>query len=133
MTIPEAAQLVIQAGSLLENTGVFVLDMGDPVKIIDPRKKMVVLEGLRPLIDGEGRQGNDILIEIIGLRPGEKLFEELSYNKNLSGTQHPGIANNRNYVNPSKSTEFIIRASLNQFPRMIIRNFSIKLHRSIQK
>lgn len=69
MSIPEASQLVIQAGSLGNGGEVFVLDMGEPIKIVDIAKQMVSLAGLE--ID------NDILIEFIGLRPGEKMFEEL--------------------------------------------------------
>lgn len=71
MTIPEASQLVIQAGSLGVGGEVFVLDMGKPVKIIDLAKKMIQLSGLK--LD------KDIAIDIIGLRPGEKLYEELLY------------------------------------------------------
>jgi len=92
MTIPEAAQLVIQAGSISKGGDVFVLDMGKPIKIVDLAKRMAVLSGLQPILNGETklRQG-EIAITVTGLRPGEKLFEELSYNKNLTGTIHPRI------------------------------------------
>jgi len=92
MTIPEAAQLVIQAGSISKGGDVFILDMGKPVKIIDLAKKMAVLSGLQPVLNNERKlyQG-EIAITETGLRPGEKLFEELSYDKNLTGTIHPRI------------------------------------------
>ena len=92
MTIPEAAQLVIQAGSISKGGDVFVLDMGKPVKIIDLAIRMVVLSGLQPVLNNETklRQG-EVAITVTGLRPGEKLFEELSYGKNLTGTIHPRI------------------------------------------
>lgn len=92
MTIPEAAQLVIQAGSISKGGDVFVLDMGKPVKVIDLAKRMAVLSGLRPVLNRETKlQDDEIAITVIGLRPGEKLFEELSYGKNLTGTIHPRI------------------------------------------
>ena len=92
MTIPEAAQLVIQAGSIAEGGDVFVLDMGKPIKIMDLVKKMITLAGLRPILTGTGiPKGDEIAITVSGLRPGEKLFEELSYSSNLVGTNHPRI------------------------------------------
>ena len=92
MTIPEAAQLVIQAGSISEGGDVFVLDMGKPVKIIDLAKRMAVLSGLQPIVNSETKsQQGEVAITVTGLRPGEKLFEELSYGKNLTGTIHPRI------------------------------------------
>lgn len=92
MTIPEAAQLVIQAGSISGGGDVFVLDMGKPIKIIDLAKRMAVLTGLQPLLNrGKKLQDGEIEITVTGLRPGEKLFEELSYGTNLMGTIHPRI------------------------------------------
>ena len=92
MTIPEAAQLVIQAGSISKGGDVFVLDMGEPVKIIDLAKRMAVLSGLQPILNSETKsQHGKVAITVTGLRAGEKLFEELSYGKNLTGTIHPRI------------------------------------------
>jgi FlaA1/EpsC-like NDP-sugar epimerase len=89
MTIPEAAQLVMQAGSLGEGGDVFVLDMGEPIKIDDLARAMVHLSGLE-VCDDDNPEG-DIRIEYIGLRPGEKLYEELLIGDNVSGSKHPKI------------------------------------------
>jgi len=89
MTIPEAAQLVIQAGSMAKGGDVFVLDMGRPVRIDDLARRMVNLMGLtvRTADNPEG----DIEIEYTGLRTAEKLFEELLIGTNVTGTDHPMI------------------------------------------
>lgn len=89
MTIPEAAQLVIQAGSMGRGGDVFVLDMGEPVQIVDLAEKMVKLAGLT-LCDAEHPEG-DIEIVYTGLRPGEKLYEELLIGDNVESTRHPMI------------------------------------------
>jgi FlaA1/EpsC-like NDP-sugar epimerase len=89
MTIPEAAQLVIQAGAMAHGGEVFVLDMGDPVRIIDLAKRMVDLSGLT-LRDDENPSG-DIEILVVGLRPGEKLYEELLIGDNPEPTGHARI------------------------------------------
>lgn len=89
MTIPEASQLVIQAGSMGQGGEVYVLDMGEPVKIIDLARRMVRLSGLE-MRDEQHPEG-DIAIDIVGLRPGEKLFEELLIGENVEGTLHPLI------------------------------------------
>ncbi len=92
MTIPEAAQLVIQAGSIAEGGDIFVLDMGKPIKIVDLANRMVTLAGFRPILNGgKELKDDEIAITISGLRPGEKLFEELAYSANLIGTVHPRI------------------------------------------
>ena len=92
MTVTEATQLVIQAGSIAKGGDVFVLDMGKPIKILDLAKRMVFLSGLRPILNGKERVKDDeIAITVSGLRSGEKLFEELTYYKNLTGTIHPRI------------------------------------------
>jgi FlaA1/EpsC-like NDP-sugar epimerase len=89
MTIPEAAQLVIQAGAMAKGGDVFVLDMGQPVRIIDLARRMVELSGLS-LRDEQNPDG-DIEIAVTGLRPGEKLFEELLIGDNPKPTLHPRI------------------------------------------
>jgi FlaA1/EpsC-like NDP-sugar epimerase len=89
MTIPEAAQLVIQAGAMGTGGDVFVLDMGQPVRIFDLAKRMVELSGL--ILRDEMHPDGDIEIAITGLRPGEKLFEELLIGDNPQPTQHPRI------------------------------------------
>ena len=89
MTIPEAAQLVIHAGSMGKGGEVYLLDMGDPVKIIDLAHRMVTLSGLS-VRDHQTPHG-DIEIKVTGLRPGEKLYEELLIGNNPSHTAHPRI------------------------------------------
>lgn len=89
MTIPEAAQLVLQAGAMGEGGDVFVLDMGDPVKIIDLAKRMVHLSGLE--IKTDATPNGTIDLNFVGLRPGEKLYEELLIGDNVTGTGHPLI------------------------------------------
>jgi FlaA1/EpsC-like NDP-sugar epimerase len=89
MTIPEAAQLVIQAGAMGKGGDVFVLDMGEPVKIAELAEKMIHLSGSSVRSD-RNPQG-DIVIEFTGLRPGEKLYEELLIGDNVSPTEHPMI------------------------------------------
>ena len=89
MTIPEAAQLVIQAGAMGEGGDVFVLDMGQPVKIIELAEKMVHLSGLT--VRGDANPHGDIEIQFTGLRPGEKLYEELLIGEGVLPTEHPMI------------------------------------------
>lgn len=95
MTIPEAAQLVIQAGAMTSISGamgqgaVFVLDMGEPVKIVDLARRMIELSGFS--LQNEQNPDGDIAIEMVGLRPGEKLYEELLIGDNPIATEHPKI------------------------------------------
>jgi len=89
MTIPEAAQLVIQAGSMGQGGDVFVLDMGQPVRIAELAEKLIHLSGLS--VRSEKSPHGDIAVEFTGLRPGEKLYEELLIGDNVSPTEHPMI------------------------------------------
>jgi len=102
MTIPEAAQLVIQAGAMARGGEVFLLDMGEPVKIAELARRMIELSGLT-VKDAEHPDG-DIEIRIVGLRPGEKIFEELLIGDNPEPTAHPRILKARE--------EFLPRATL---------------------
>lgn len=98
MSIPEAARLVIQAGSMSQGGEVFLLDMGEPVKIYDLATQMIYLSGLVP--------GEDISIEITGLRSGEKLYEELLISgDNVQKTDHPRIYSSHEYFYPWKNLE----------------------------
>lgn len=89
MTIPEAAQLVLQAGSMGKGGDVFVLDMGKPVRIADLARRMISLMGLT--VRDEDNLDGDVEIVYTGLRPAEKLFEELLIGTNVTGTEHPMI------------------------------------------
>ena len=95
MTIPEACSLVLEAGSIGKGGEIFVLDMGEPVKIIDLAEKLITLSGFTPW--------SDVEIEITGLRPGEKLFEELQHEgEDMTPTQHPKIMR---FLSESESLE----------------------------
>ena len=104
MTIPEAAQLVIQAGGMAHGGEVFVLDMGEPVKIRDLATRMINLMGLT--IKDADHPNGDIEISFTGLRPAEKLYEELLIGENVAGTDHPRIMQaredylSRDQINP---------------------------------
>jgi FlaA1/EpsC-like NDP-sugar epimerase len=89
MTIPEAAQLVLQAGLMGQTRQIFVLDMGEPVKIDTLARSMIRLMGLE--VRDEANPIGDIAIEYTGLRHGEKLYEELLISENTTGTLHPRI------------------------------------------
>jgi FlaA1/EpsC-like NDP-sugar epimerase len=84
MTIPEACQLVLEAGAMGKGGEIFILDMGEPVRIVDLARDLIVLSGLKP--------DDDIMIEFTGIRPGEKLFEELSVDSEQADkTKHPKV------------------------------------------
>jgi FlaA1/EpsC-like NDP-sugar epimerase len=89
MTIPEAVQLVIQAGAMGQGGDVFVLDMGEPIRIVDLAKRMIHLSGLE--IKDERHPEGEVEIRFTGLRPGEKLYEELLIGNNVSDTSHSRI------------------------------------------
>src|SRR3546814_15547093 len=99
MTIPEAAQLVIQAGAMGQGGDVFVLDMGEPVKIAELAEKMIQLSGLS--VRRADNTDGDIEIRYTGLRPGEKLYEELLIGDNVSPTDHPMIDRKSTRLNSS--------------------------------
>ncbi|GAB5477324.1 MAG: nucleoside-diphosphate sugar epimerase/dehydratase [Marinobacter nauticus] len=103
MTIPEASQLVLQAGSMGQGGEVFVLDMGEPVKIADLARKMIHLMGLTEKT--EDKPEGDIEIIFTGLRPGEKLYEELLIGDNPQGTAHPRIMMAREVSMPWEGVE----------------------------
>ena len=107
MTIPEAAELVIQAGSMGEGGDVFILDMGDPVKVNDLAQQMITLSGLS--IKHEDQQTGDIEIQYTGIRPGEKLFEELLIGSNISDTEHPLILRGKEVSLTWKETEKLLK------------------------
>ncbi len=109
MTIPEAAQLVLQAGALGQGGDVFVLDMGEPVRILDLARQMIRLSGLE-VKEGDDGEG-DIEIRITGLRPGEKLYEELLIGERDEPTEHPRIR----------------RASEESLPLNVVRGFVERL------
>ena len=108
MTIPEAAQLVIQAGGMAHGGEVFVLDMGEPVKIRELARRMIRLMGLSAR--DEDNPNGDIEIQYTGLRPAEKLYEELLIGENVSGTEHPRIMQAREDFLPSSELNPLLAA-----------------------
>ncbi|WP_246882555.1 MULTISPECIES: nucleoside-diphosphate sugar epimerase/dehydratase [Pseudomonas] len=121
MTIPEAAQLVIQAGSMGQGGDVFVLDMGEPVRIVELAEKMIHLSGLSVRSDKNPR--GDISVEFTGLRPGEKLYEELLIGKNVVATPHPMIMSaNEDYLDwgelKGRINELLTAVENDDYPRV---------------
>lgn len=111
MTIPEAAQLVIQAGAMAVGGEVYVLDMGEPVKIVDLAQSLIRLHGLKPYVDRPGEVENpegDIAISFVGMRPGEKLYEEVLIGNEPRPTEHPRIMTARETFLDSASLQPIL-------------------------
>ena len=111
MTVQEAAQLVIQAGSMARGGDVFVLDMHEPIKIVDLAKKMIHLMGYD--VKDENSYRGDIAIEYTGLRPGEKLYEELLIGESVTGTDHPKILRAEEEFLPWESLQSFIERMQN--------------------
>ena len=120
MTIPEAAQLVLQAGALGGGGEIFILDMGDPVRILDLAKETITLSGLRPF--------EDINIVFTGIRPGEKLYEELqSIDERVLKTRHPKIFIGRIAAYPEEK----VRHALERLSLLAQKGWDRELRRAI--
>ena len=116
MTISEAAELVIQAGAMASGGDVFVLDMGEPVKIITLATRMIELSGLT--VKNNSNPNGDIAIKMIGLRPGEKLYEELLISNNPEATKHPKIFKSLDpYIEWSK-----LKPKVDSLQKLLIKN-----------
>lgn len=106
MTIPEASQLVIQAGAMGHGGDVFVLDMGESIKIVDLARRMIRLSGYE--VRDETNPQGEIEIVYTGLRPGEKLYEELLIGDNTSETSHPLILRAEEYHSDEATLEWML-------------------------
>lgn len=115
MTIPEAAQLVLQAGAMGKGGDVFVLDMGQPVRIDDLARRMIRLMGLS--VRDDKNPDGDIEITYVGLRPAEKLFEELLIGSNVTGTEHPMIMRAIEHRMPWRDVQHLIDEMLEALNR----------------
>jgi FlaA1/EpsC-like NDP-sugar epimerase len=116
MTIPEACQLVLEAGAMGNGSEIFLFDMGNPVKIVDLARKMIRLSGLKP--------DKDIKIEYTGLRPGEKLFEELLFTtENTLNTYHPRIT----IAQVSPTNHKFLENKLNDLEKTLTTNDNFKV------
>jgi len=127
MTIPEAAQLVIQAGAMGEGGDVFVLDMGQPVKIYDLAKRMIELSGLS--LRDINKPDGDVEINITGLRPGEKLYEELLIGNNPLPTAHQRIMKAQEDLLPYDQ----LNEYLNHLEKLIIQNDVLEIREFLIK
>jgi FlaA1/EpsC-like NDP-sugar epimerase len=107
MSIPEAVQLILQAGAMGQGGDVFVLDMGEPVRIADLARNMIRLAG-RTIRDAQHPDG-DVEIAFTGLRPGEKMFEELVIGDGIGKTRHPGILRASEGFMPWKDLEPVLQ------------------------
>ncbi|MDP3843874.1 MAG: nucleoside-diphosphate sugar epimerase/dehydratase [Oxalobacteraceae bacterium] len=129
MTIPEAAQLVLQAGSMGEGGDVFVLDMGQPVKIMDLATQMVRLSGLE--VKSEATPEGTIELHHVGLRPGEKLYEELLIGDNVEGTDHPLIMCAQEAEIPWPELQGLLQELANACERFDFAEIRVLLHRAV--
>ena len=128
MTIPEAAQLVIQAGAMGKGGDVFVLDMDESVKIIDLARQMIRLSGLE--VKDENNPNGDIEIRTTGLRPGEKLYEELLIGDEVKNTTHPRIMTATEIMVPWEKLESLlakIDIACQQSDQLTIRNTMLEM------
>jgi FlaA1/EpsC-like NDP-sugar epimerase len=122
MTIPEASQLVMQAGAMGEGGEIFVLDMGEPVRIVDLAYDLIRLSGFEP--------EQDIKVEFIGKRPGEKLFEELAFDQEkMDKTRHPKIYTGR--LTPQSLSE--VTQELNRLSQLVGEPDRNKVSRALKK
>jgi FlaA1/EpsC-like NDP-sugar epimerase len=131
MTIPEAAQLVLQAGAMAEGGDVFVLDMGKPIRIADLARRMVHLAGLT--VRDEGNPDGDIEIRYTGLRPAEKLYEELLIGNNVSGTGHPMIMRAMEHSLPWDHVQQVLADLLIAMGQFDVRTASGLLQRAVRE
>jgi FlaA1/EpsC-like NDP-sugar epimerase len=128
MTIPEAAQLVIQAGAMGKGGDVFVLDMGEPVKIVDLATNLIKLSGLE--VKSEENPYGDIEIKYTGLRPGEKLFEELLIGDNVDKTEHERIMTAHESFLPSDEYKAVLQkldTACHNFDHQLIREILLSV------
>ena len=119
MTIPEATQLVLQAGAMAQGGDVFVLDMGKPMRIADLARRMIHLSGLT--VRDEANPDGDIEIRFTGLRPAEKLFEELLIGNNVTGTEHPMIMRALEHSLPWEQIQQILQGLLGAMGQFDVR------------
>ncbi|WP_126172642.1 polysaccharide biosynthesis protein [Altericroceibacterium xinjiangense] len=129
MTIPEAAQLVIQAGAMATGGDVFVLDMGEPVRILDLARNMVALSGLT--LRDEDNPDGDIEIRVTGLRPGEKLYEELLIGNNPIPSSHPRILRAREGFIPQSELDRLLAELQDQLAHRELREARATLKRIV--
>ena len=130
MTIPEAAGLVLQAGSMGKGGDVFLLDMGESVKIKDLAERMIRLMGLT-VRDQDNPEG-DIPVNFIGLRPGEKLYEELLIGENVEGTEHPMIMKSKEHHWPKRKLEDVLSSLYQAVEKNDEKRIKTLLHKLVE-